>query len=264
MRHWPLIGTSWKMHLTVSEADLWFCTIVPLVADLDQRQLFVLPPFTALSLARERLAGTAIGWGAQDVSPDEDGAHTGDISAHMLADLGCDFVEVGHSERRRDHAETFELVARKVAAIVRWGMRPVLCVGETDPALSDTVTGLLTADLARCLAQVATSAAPRIVVAYEPVWAIGDGASVAPPDHVATVHAALHEWLEDWSGGTPVPVIYGGSVDEREAGQLLALPGVDGLFIGRHGLDPVEFARIARVGVAPHAAVAAGRQGGEG
>ena len=126
----PLIGTSWKMNLTSAEADDWFRGVLPLVESLDDRDLFVLPPFTSIWLARERLRTTPVRWGAQDVSPHDWGAYTGDISAPMLADLGCSFVEVGHSERRRDHGETPELIAAKAAAALRWGMRPVICIGE--------------------------------------------------------------------------------------------------------------------------------------
>jgi triosephosphate isomerase (TIM) len=244
-----LIGTSWKMNLTASEADAWFRTVVPLVADVGERQLFVLPPFTAVWVARERLAGTPIGWGGQDVSPDEDGAHTGDVSARMLADLGCRYVEVGHSERRRDHGETAPLVARKVAAVVRWGMRPVLCIGERERTALEHVRGSLLEDLAACLALVAPAEAGSLIVAYEPVWAIGLGAQAAPPEHVEAAHAALQGWLQEWSRGVAVPLIYGGSVAQDEAAGLLALPDVDGLFIGRHALDPHEFARLAHAGL---------------
>ena len=245
----PLIGTSWKMNFTLAEADTWFRTVLPLVGDLAARELFVLPPYTALPLARERLGGSAVAWGAQDVSPDEDGAHTGDISARMLADLGCRFVMVGHVERRRDHGETADLIARKVAAIARWDMRPILCVGEPARGPLAAVLAGLTADLATCLAGLTPVDATRLVVAYEPAWAIGRGAQSAPVEHVASVHAALHGWLQRWAPGAAVPIIYGGSVAEGEAGRLLALPGVDGLFIGRHALDPRGFAQLAHAGL---------------
>src|SRR5206468_4139023 len=122
--------TSWKMNLTPSDASRWFAAAVPGLTRLRDRDLFVLPPFTAIVAARDALAGTQIGWGAQDVHPDDAGAHTGDVSPAMLADLGCWYVEVGHSERRRDHGEGDRLLAAKVAAIRRWHMTPVLCVGE--------------------------------------------------------------------------------------------------------------------------------------
>src|SRR3990170_7554934 len=117
------------MNLTSSDAAGYLGTLRSLLDELDAVDLFVLPPFTAIWVAREQLAGTGIRWGAQDVHPDDAGAHTGDVSAPMLADLGCTIVEVGHSERRRDHGETDALVARKVAAAQRWGMTALVCVG---------------------------------------------------------------------------------------------------------------------------------------
>ena len=241
----PLIGTSWKMNLTSSDAERWLDAVVPLVAGLDDRDLFVLPAFPAISVARARLAGTAIAWGAQDVHPDDAGAHTGDVSAAMLADLGCRYVEVGHSERRRDYHETAELVAAKVAAILRWGMTAIVCTGELEPADPGTVVPMLLDDLARCLARVGPDDFARIVVAYEPAWAIGEGAAAASPDHVGRVQRALARWLADRASPTAVRIVYGGSVDVTTAAPLLAEPGVDGLFVGRAALDPATFARIA-------------------
>jgi len=262
MRARKLVGTSWKMHLTSSETEAWFAAFLPAVAGLHDRELFVLPPFTSIWVARACLATSDIAWGAQDVHPDDAGAHTGDVSAPMLADLGCRIVEAGHSERRREHGETPPLIARKVAAILRWGMRPLLCIGEPERARFESVSARLLHDLGACLAQVAPADRARVMVAYEPVWAIGAGARAAPRDHVARVHVALHDWLEAWSAGAAVPVLYGGSVDPEEAEGLLDEPAVDGLFVGRHALDPLEFARIARAGLDRRPGGAARAEGG--
>jgi triosephosphate isomerase len=167
----------------------------------------------------------------------------------MLADLGCRIVEIGHSERRREHGEDPPLIARKAAAVVRWGMRPLLCVGEPVQGEFHAVAAQLIDDLERCLAAVAAPDRARVLVAYEPVWAIGAGAQAASAEHVARVHEALHGWLERWSANASIPVLYGGSVDGAEAQTLLAEPSVDGLFVGRHALDPLEFARIAWAGL---------------
>ena len=129
----PLIGTGWKMNLTSTQAEGWLRAFVPLAEGLAGRDLFVLPPFPALWVARRELAGTRIAWGAQDLHPVDRGAHTGDVSAEMLVDLGCTYVEVGHSERRAEHGETDALVAAKVRAALRWGLTPILCVGERAP-----------------------------------------------------------------------------------------------------------------------------------
>ncbi len=244
----PLIGTSWKMNLTSTEADRWFRDFLPLAAGLDDRDLFVLPPFTSIWVARERLHDTAIAWGAQDVATDDAGAHTGDVSAPMLADLGCRYVEVGHSERRRDHGETPELIAAKAAAALRWGMQPIICIGEHRRAeLAETVRFLID-DLDRCLAAVAPADVGRVVIAYEPEWAIGVGAVAAPPEEVGSVHRALGSWLAERPGGAGVPILYGGSVDVPDAARLLNEPGIGGLFVGRYALDPANFARIATAG----------------
>jgi len=245
------------MNLTPSQADVWFRAVLPLVADLADRDLFVLPPFTAIPLARARLSGSRIAWGAQDVHPDDAGAHTGDVSAPMLADLGCRYVEVGHSERRRDHGETSALIGAKLRAILRWGMTPILCVGETVALAADEAIPVVLADLGACVDGLSAEEVGRLVVAYEPAWAIGEGAIAAPADRVGAVQRALAAWLAERTDRgpranghgaerRPVPILYGGSVDEVAAGRLLAEPGVDGLFVGRYALDPERFARIAR------------------
>ena len=235
------IGTSWKMNLTSTEAARYLDDLLPLVADIEDRELFVLAPFTSLWIARDKLAASALHWGAQDVHHEDRGAHTGDVSAPMLADLGCTYVEVGHWERRRDHGETDELVAAKVAATQRWAMTAIVCVGEDGPLALDDVR-------ARIMGQLDLLAAcdpGRLIVAYEPAWAIGTGASAAPPDWVAEVLGAVRcEVVALWPG-VPVPLIYGGSVDEEGARSLLGRPEVDGLFVGRQALDPHVFARIA-------------------
>lgn len=244
----PLIGTSWKMNLTSSEADRWFREFLPLVRLLGDRDLFVLPPFTSIWVARERLRDTPIAWGAQDVDAADAGAHTGDVSAAMLADLGCRYVEVGHSERRRDHGETAELIGAKAAAVLRWGMQPIICIGEHRRGeLAETLAFLLD-DLGRCLAPVPAADLGRVVIAYEPEWAIGVGAVAATPEEVGAVHRALESWLAERPAGAAVPILYGGSVNVDGAARLLDEPGVGGLFVGRFALDPVNFARIASAG----------------
>jgi triosephosphate isomerase len=239
-----LVGTSTKMNLTSTEAAGYLDTLRPLVAGLSERRLFVLLPFTSIWVARDRLAGTAIGWGAQDVHPDDSGAHTGDVSAPMLADLGCAYVMVGHHERRRDHGETDELIAAKVAAIHRWRMTAILCVGEQQRMPFDGVVEVIE----RQLAALRATDPGRSIVAYEPSWAIGVGASPAAPDWVGRVHQAIRRTSAAATPGAVVtPIIYGGSVSLEAAPALLARPAVDGLFVGRQALDPVVFAAIAHV-----------------
>jgi triosephosphate isomerase len=241
-----LIGTSWKMNLTPSEAVDWFARAVPALRTVRGRELFVLPPFPAIPAAQAALRATSIGWGGQDVHPDDSGAHTGDVSAPMLADLGCRYVEIGHSERRRDHGEGDELIAAKVRAALRWKLTPIVCVGERRRARHQDARAVITRQLRGALDGLRPEDLDSVVIAYEPVWAIGVGAMAADPDHIVAAHAAIRRWL-DRRGGRGARVIYGGSVDLANAASIACLPGVDGLFVGRAALDPDTFVRIARV-----------------
>jgi triosephosphate isomerase len=241
----PLIGTSWKMNLTSSEAEAWLRTVVALVPDLDDRDLFVLPSYPVIWVARRELSGTRVAWGAQDVHTEDGGAHTGDVSAAMLADLGCTFVEVGHSERRYAHLENDALIGAKVRAVLRWGLTPLLCVGERELWGIPTATSAVIRQLKRSLRDLPAEDLDRIVVAYEPHWAIGVGAQGARLDHIAAIHAAVRAWLGA-RGATRTRVIYGGSIDAGNAEAVLGTPDVDGLFVGKAALDPLVFAEIAR------------------
>jgi triosephosphate isomerase (TIM) len=240
----PLIGASWKMNLTSSEAEGWLRTAVPLLAGLDDRDLFVLPSFPVIWMARRELEATGIAWGAQDLHPEDLGAHTGDVSAAMLADLGCTYVEVGHSERRREHHENDTLIAAKIRAALRWDLTPIICVGELELHGVPAASGEVTRHLAASLGELPGADLGRVVVAYEPQWAIGTGAQAAPLDHIAAMHAVIRSWLHT-NGATATRIVYGGSIDAAGARGILATPGVDGLFVGRAALDPVVFAGIA-------------------
>ena len=248
-RQQPLIGTSWKMNFTRVEARAYLRTLRALLAEHDGF-VFVLPPYTNIAVAQEELSGVRIFYGAQDVSAEAPGAHTGDVAAAMLAELGCRIVEIGHSERRRDHFETDGLIGRKAHAIIDQGMWPLLCVGEL---AADHEAGreqeVVEQQLTAALGWMNADDLARTIVAYEPWWAIGAGATAAPLGHVERLHAFIGRWLAG-ATGTDVhpPVLYGGSVDLANAGALLGLAGVDGLFVGRAALDPRTFARIVGLG----------------
>ncbi len=243
-----LVGTSSKMNLTSSQAATYLDTLRPLVADIVDRELFVLLPFPSIWVARDQLTNSNIRWGAQDVHPEDAGAHTGDVSAPMLADLGCTYVEVGHHERRRDHGETNELVAAKVQAVQRWGMTPIVCVGEDRRASLDAVVAAIDIQLEL----LRSCDLRRLVIAYEPAWAIGKGARPASAGWVGRVQTAISARLMAWKpGARGIPIIYGGSVGLAGTRALLAQPGVGGLFVGRRALDPRVFAAIAHVGLDP-------------
>src|SRR3981081_1025710 len=225
------------MNLTSRETATYFDELRPMVASLTWCEMFVLPPFTSIWVARDRLRGSNISWGAQDVHGDDAGAHTGDISASMLADLGCTFVEVGHSERRRDHGETDEMVALKVRQVLRHEMTPIMCVGEHIRGKPGAALDHVIRQARAGMSLASEAARRRVVIAYEPVWAIGEGAIAADPAHIGAVHRGLHELA--------ARLIYGGSVDALSAAPILAEAGVDGLFVGRAALDPRQFAAIA-------------------
>ncbi len=240
------------MNFSSTEAGRYLDALGPLVAGIAGCELFVLPSFTSIWVARERLQGSSIAWGAQDVHPDDDGAHTGDISATMLADLGCTYIEVGHSERRRDHRETDDDIARKVRQVVAHGMIPIVCVGEPLPGSADAAVEQVTRQVEAALGLVDRVDWRRVVIAYEPVWAIGVGARPADPAHIGAVQRAIRASLgtaADASDptGQRARVIYGGSVDAGTAGPILDQDGVDGLFVGRAALDPAQFAAIVRI-----------------
>jgi triosephosphate isomerase len=234
-----LIGTSLKMNLTSSEVATYCDRLLALVASVASCELFVLPPFTSIWVARDRLRGSNVSWGAQDVHTEDFGAHTGDVSAPMLADLGCTFVEVGHSERRRDHGESDQMVAVKVRQVLRHHMTPIVCVGEPGPGSPQAALDHVLLQARAGLSLIPEADRDRAVLAYEPVWAVGQGARAADPAHISAVHRGLRE--------LGPRVIYGGSVDPQTAGPILAQAGVDGLFVGRAALDPDRFAAIAEL-----------------
>jgi triosephosphate isomerase len=168
----------------------------------------------------------------------------------MLADLGCTIAEIGHSERRRDHHETDRLIGAKACAALRSNLTPLLCVGERAPGPAGRARGIIARQLDRSIGGLDAADLARVVVAYEPVWAIGEGAHAAEPEHVAAVHEGIRRWLDD-RDAPGVRVLYGGSVSPRNAADLLAIPAVDGVFVGRSALDPAAFVAIATLPI-PH------------
>ncbi|HLA16232.1 MAG TPA: triose-phosphate isomerase [Candidatus Limnocylindrales bacterium] len=240
----PLIGTSWKMNLTPSQAADWFAIARRGLEGVTDRTVFVLPPFPAIAAARTALEGSPIGYGAQDVHWADRGAHTGDVSAEMLVDLGCTYAEIGHSERRRDHGETDRIVGRKTRVALSWGLTPIVCVGERRQMSDPLARARVSRQLGGAFGGLTPIDLDRVVVAYEPVWAIGEGALAASVGHIASLHASIRVWLLG-HGASTIRVIYGGSVDTTNAAAILGAPSVDGLFVGRAALDPATFVKIA-------------------
>jgi triosephosphate isomerase len=240
-----LVGTNTKMNLNSTETAGYCDALRGVVAGVGDCELFLLPPFTSIAAARDHLTGSNIAWGAQDVHHRDGGAYTGEISASMLTDLGCRYVAVGHSERRRQRGETDELVATKTMQVLRYGMSPVICVGEPSIGPTADAAAFVTRQLTITLEDVGPEALDRVIIAYEPEWAIGVGARPADPDHVDGVHGAILEVLEAKGGGRGRGrVIYGGSVDMASAHALLERSSVAGLFVGRFALDPTAFGEV--------------------
>jgi len=207
------------------------------------RQVAVCVPFPYLGQAQAALTGSAIGWGAQDVSAHPFGAYTGEVAAKMLVEFGCRFVLAGHSERRQWHGESDAVVAAKARAALDAGLTPIVCVGET---LAEREAGQTQDVVLRQLDAVTAELGDklaRVVLAYEPVWAIGTGKTASPAE-AQEVHALLRKRLRG-AGAAEVPVLYGGSVKAANAKSLFAMQDVDGGLVGGASLDAKEFLAIA-------------------
>jgi triosephosphate isomerase (TIM) len=249
----PLIAGNWKMHNNHLEA---LALVQKLAFALNRKdfaavEVVVLPPFTALRSVQTLVAGDKleIRYGAQDISDHDEGAYTGDVSGSMLAKLGCNYVLVGHSERRQYHGEDNAVVNAKVKAALRWGLVPILCVGET---LEIRQAGH---QISHCASQVEgglrgvkAEQVAGLVIAYEPVWAIGTG-EVATPKDAQEAITAIRERVSAVHGAEAAEnmrILYGGSVKADNITAMMAQPAIDGALVGGASLDAGEFVRICR------------------
>jgi len=236
----PYIAANWKMHKTVAEAGEFVDALLPRIA-ATQHDVVVCPPFTALTAVVERRYGTAVKVAAQNMHEEESGAFTGEVSAPMLVELDVEAVVLGHSERRQYFGETDEALARKVPAALAAGLEPILCVGESEEARDGGQTeGVLERQLQADLAEVGDDRIAEVVVAYEPIWAIGTGRT-ATPEACAFIRDVLRE---RGAAADAVRILYGGSVKPANAAELLAQPDIDGALVGGASLDAEEFAAI--------------------
>jgi triosephosphate isomerase len=254
----PLVAGNWKMNLNHLEA---IALIQKLAFSLNEKQLtdvevVVLPPFVDLRSVQTLVDGDGwlIGYGAQDLSPFDSGAYTGDIGGPMLAKLGCGYVVVGHSERRQYHGEDDAVVNTKIVAAYRNQLTPILCVGEAEQ-VRDAGGQLVhcKAQLEGALAGVTAEQAASLVIAYEPIWAIGTG-KVATPGDAEEVCRELRQHLGalyTHALAQGVRVIYGGSVKAANAAEILAQPDVDGALVGGASIDGAEFASICAAAAEP-------------
>ena len=241
----PLVAGNWKMNgLRGALAELSAVASGYDAVLRSRIDMLVCPPFPLLSAAAEATRGTGIAIGAQDCHPKASGAHTGDVAAEMLADVGCTYVIVGHSERRADHGETDAIVRAKAEAAHRAGLVAIVCVGETRAEREagrtlEVVAGQLAGSIPP------GASAQTLVVAYEPVWAIGTGLTPTTAD-VAEVHAMIRRELrERMTDAAGVRLLYGGSVKPSNAAELMTVPDVDGALVGGASLTAKDFLGIA-------------------
>jgi triosephosphate isomerase len=249
----PLVAGNWKMHNNHFEAIALTQKLAFSLVDKDftAADIVVLPPFTDLRSVQTLIEGDKLRlqWGAQDVSPHEDGAYTGDVSARMVAKLGCQFVLAGHSERRQYHHEDDALVNAKVRVVLGRAMTPVLCVGESlEVRRAGGHLELVQMQLDGGLAGLSAEQVAGLVVAYEPVWAIGTG-EVATPQDAQEVCQAIRNRISAVHGvatAASTRILYGGSVKADNMPAIMAEPDIDGALVGGASLDPGEFVRICR------------------
>jgi triosephosphate isomerase (TIM) len=241
----PYIAANWKMNKAVEEAEAFLGAFLPRAPGPDGPEVVICPAFTALKASVELCAQSAVRVAAQNMHEAESGAFTGEVSAPMLAELGVDAVILGHSERRQYFGETDEALARKVPAALAAGLEPILCVGESEEARDTGQTeAVLERQLQADLAKVQSGDLPRVVIAHEPIWAIGTGRT-ATPEQAQEAIAFIRDTLRTHDAvADSVRILYGGSVKPGNAAELMAQPDIDGALVGGASLDPEDFAAI--------------------
>ena len=244
-----IVAGNWKMHKRREEAVNLALALVPLVSDVRSVDVVLCPPFTALAGVGEVLDGSGLHLGAQNMHPEDEGAFTGEVSAPMLLPLGVDHVILGHSERRQHFGEDDAFINRKVKKALEAGLTPILCVGETleqrETGQTEDVVG---GQLDGCLEDVQITEAEDLVIAYEPIWAIGTG-QTASPEQAQEVHRFIRARLNQFFGAElagKMRLQYGGSVKPDNAAELMAQPDIDGALVGGASLDADAFAAIVR------------------
>ncbi|OGW33639.1 MAG: triose-phosphate isomerase [Nitrospirae bacterium GWC2_56_14] len=243
----PIIAGNWKMNMTATQARDLASKLIPLVSGVKDRDIVLAPTFTSLQTVAEAIKGTNVALAAQNLFWEDKGAFTGEISAEMLLDSGCKYVIIGHSERRQYFGETDETVNKKVRQALNKGLLPIVCVGEL---LSEREAGkannVIDRQITGALKGVTAAEMQKIVIAYEPVWAIGTG-KTASPDQANEIHAFIRQKVKamytaevaDW-----LRIQYGGSVTPDNVSQLMAKPDIDGALVGGASLKPESFAAL--------------------
>lgn len=245
-----VVAGNWKMHKSLGEARVLAQELVSGLSNLQKTKIILCPPFIALSTVREVLNHSTIGLGAQNMYSAPEGAYTGEISGPMLLSVGCEYVILGHSERRHIFGETDEMVQRKVAAALQVGLKPIICIGETLAQRQEGQTlKIVEQQLAYALATVTPEQIGNCIIAYEPVWAIGTGVN-ATPQQAAEVHALIRQLLATKYGSqvaNEITIQYGGSVKPDNAAELIREPDIDGFLVGGASLKAGDFQQIATI-----------------
>ena len=241
----PLIAGNWKMHKTPQETEQFISELLPKLENLENIEVLIIPPFTSLDRAGRLFGGKSLRLGAQDMHYEAEGAFTGAISAGMLKACGCNYVLVGHSERRELFYDDDAIVARKLNAALDADLMPILCVGET-LSEHDLVEEKITRQLTEDLDGIDKSALARITIAYEPIWAIGTGKTATPEVAQETI-SMIRRWIAanyNEASAQGIRILYGGSVKPANAESLLSQPDIDGALVGGASLVAESFAQI--------------------
>ncbi|MBD3245791.1 MAG: triose-phosphate isomerase [Candidatus Omnitrophica bacterium] len=245
----PLIAGNWKMHKIVSEAVELTKNIVQGVADVSAADVLVCPPFTALAPVYKELESSSVQLGAQNVHWETQGAFTGEVSPLMVKDAGCEYVIVGHSERRQYFGETDQTVNKRLNAVLGVGLIPVLCIGESlQEREAEQTSTVIEKQLRDGLNGISEEDARQMVIAYEPVWAIGTG-KTATPEQAGEVHHAIRAWLSEAYSqecAAGIRILYGGSVKPGNIGELMTKEDIDGALVGGASLTADSFVGIVK------------------
>jgi len=245
MRNWIVAG-NWKMHNTIAESVSLAQAIKDATTAVKNGEVIVAPPFTALQSVAETLKGSAVKLAAQNMYPEDKGAFTGEVSPLMLKDAGCTYVLVGHSERRKYFNESDEQVNLKARKALATGLKPIVCVGETDGERNNGVTeAVVSRQVRKALVGIDVDKINHLVIAYEPVWAIGTG-KVATSEQAGDVHDFIRRLLVEIYGcaGADVRILYGGSVTKDNIAELIAIEDIDGALVGGASLKADAFLGI--------------------
>jgi triosephosphate isomerase len=243
----PLMAANWKMYKTVQQANDFLKEFLPAIAGVNNVDVVLCPPFTSIGQTVQAVASSTVAVGAQNMNDNDEGAFTGEISGAMLNAAGCKYVIVGHSERRQIFGETDEIVNKKILAALKHNLIPIVCVGESLAERDGNQTlSVVGRQVRAALANIPSAETQKLVIAYEPIWAIGTGRT-ATPQQAQQVHLAIRDILKDQYGSMTslsIRILYGGSVKPENIAELMACEDIDGGLVGGASLKPDSFRSI--------------------